>query len=113
MLEKIHNEEKDKNKESDHEIPKTAPSKRKGRKLEFSIHKPDTSSEESVKHHIKQQELSESIDDNKKKRKDIPYEEISWEFKKIKSPMFNGEVEKGEETKAWLFKMKNHFYIYN
>ena len=36
------------------------------------------------------------------KRKYKPYEEISGEFKKIKPPMFNGEVEKGEEVKAWL-----------
>ena len=100
LLEKIHNEEKDKNKESDHEIPKTAPSKRKGRKLEFSIHKPDTSSEESVKHHRKQQESSESSDDNKKKRKYRPYEEIFGDFKKIKPPMSNGYIEKEEETEV-------------
>ena len=27
--------------------------------------------------------------------------------------MFNGEVEKGEEAKAWLSGMKNYFHIYN
>ena len=35
------------------------------------------------------------------------------EFKKIKPPMFNGEIEKGEEAKAWLSGMKNYFQIYN
>ena len=27
--------------------------------------------------------------------------------------MFNGEVEKGEEAKAWLLGMKKYFQIYN
>ena len=27
--------------------------------------------------------------------------------------MFNGEVEKGEETEAWLLGMKKYFQIYN
>ena len=27
--------------------------------------------------------------------------------------MFNGEVEKGEESEAWLLVMKNYFQIYN
>ena len=62
---------------------------------------------------MKQQESSESHDDNKKKRKYKPYEEISGEFKKIKPPMFNGEIYKGEEEKAWLSSMKNNFQIYN
>ena len=71
-----------------------------GRKLEFSIHKAKTSSEESIKHHSgKQQESSESSDDNKKKKKYRPYEKISGEFKKIKPPMFSGEIEKGGEGK--------------
>ena len=69
--------------------------KRKGKKLEFSSHKPKTSYEESFKRHIKQQESSESSDDNKRKKKYRPYEEISGEYKKIKPPMFNGEIEKG------------------
>ena len=37
---KIHNDEKEKNKESEHDLPKTASYKHKGRKLEFSSHKP-------------------------------------------------------------------------
>jgi len=35
------------------------------------------------------------------------------EFKKIKPPTFNGEVEKGEEAEAWLSGMKKYFQIYN
>ena len=40
-------------------------------------------------------------------------EEIFGEFKKIKPPMFNGEVEKGEEAEAWLSGMKKYSQIYN
>ena len=64
-------------------MTKTSPYKCKGRKLEFSNHKFDTSSEESIKHHRKQQEFRERSDDNKNKNKYIPYEEIFGEFKKI------------------------------
>ena len=81
-------------------MTKTAPYKRKGRKLEFSSHKPDTSSEESAKHHIKQKESSECSDENKNKKKYRPYEEIYGEFKKIYPPIFNGEIEKGKEAEA-------------
>ena len=105
LLAKIHNEEKDKNEDFDQELPKNAPyNKRKGRKLEFSRHNWDTSSEESVKHHRKSQESSKSNDQNKKKKKYRPYEEISEEFKKIKPPMFNGEIKNGEEAKAGCLK---------
>ena len=54
---------------------------------------------------------SGSSEDNyhSRKRKFNPYEEISGEFKKIKPPTFNGEMEKGEETEAWLSRMKNYF----
>ena len=94
-------------------MSKTSPYKRKDRNMEFSSHKPGISSEELVKHHRKQQESSESNDDNKKKNKYRPYEEISRELKKIKPPMFNGEMEKGEEAEAWLSGMKMYFQIYN
>ena len=83
MLAKVQNDVKEKNKKSEQEMPKTASyNKHKGRKLKFFSHKPDTSSEESVKHHRKQHESSKSSDDNKKKRKYRPYEEIYGEFKK-------------------------------
>ena len=110
MLAKLHNDENDKNKDYEQEIPKTALyNKCKGIKLEFSSHKPDTSREESVKHHRKQQESSESSDNNKNKIKYIPYEEISRDLKKIKPPMFNGESEKGEEVETLLYRMKKVF----
>ena len=48
-----------------------------------------------------------------RKKKYRPYEEISGEFKKIKPPTFNGETEKGEESKSWLSRMRNYFHIYN
>ena len=49
-------------------MPKTTPYKCKGKKLDFSSHRVETSSEESFKHHIeKQQDSSESSDDNKRK----------------------------------------------
>ena len=41
------------------------------------------------------------------------YEEISREFKKTKPPIFNEEVEKGEEVEAWLSRMMKYFHIYN
>ena len=114
MLAKLHNDENDKNKDYEQEIPRTALyNKCKGIKIEFSSHKPDTSREESVKHHRKQQESSESSDDNKKKRKYITYEEIFGEFKKIKLAMFNGEVEKGKEAEPGCLELKKYFQIYN
>ena len=71
---KIHNDEKEKNKEPKHNMPKKTPYKRKGRKLECSNHKDEISSEESVKHHTqKQQDSNISSDDNKKKKKYKPY----------------------------------------
>ena len=54
-----------------------------------------------------------SHSDITRKRKYNPYEEILGEFKKIKPPMFNGEVGKGEEVEAWLSGMKKYFQIYN
>ena len=52
LLAKIHNDENEKNKEPEHNMPKNTPYKRKGRKLEFSSHEAKNYSEESVKHHI-------------------------------------------------------------
>ena len=95
-------------------MPKNTPYKFKGRKLEFSSHKAETSSEESVKYHTEKQQYSiESSDDNKKKKKYKPYEETCGEFKKIIPPMFNGEIEKGEESEAWLSRIDKYFQIYN
>ena len=41
-----------------------------------------------------------------KNRKYKPYEEIFGEFKNIKPPTFNGEIEKGDEVESWLSGMK-------
>lgn len=35
------------------------------------------------------------------------------EFKKAKSPTFDGEIKKGEEAKAWLFSLKKYFRVHN
>ena len=56
---------------------------------------------------------SSESDHKPRRRKYKPYEEISGEFKKTKPPMFNGEVEKGEEEEAWMSGMKKYFHIYN
>ena len=53
MLSKLHSNEREKNKEPVLNMEKTTPYKRKGRKLKFSSHKDETSSEESIKHHSK------------------------------------------------------------
>ena len=52
-------------------------------------------------------------DYNSRKIKFKPYEEILGEFKKIKSPNFNGETKKGEEAEAYMSGMKKYFQIYN
>jgi hypothetical protein len=41
---------------------------------------------------------SEQITKNKHKH----HEEIIGKFKKIKPPIFNGEIETGEEAEAWI-----------
>ena len=48
--------------------------------------------------------ISDSSERDRKlrRRKYKTYEETFGEFKKTKPPMFNGEVEKGEEVEAWL-----------
>ena len=67
----------------------------------------------SRKENHKYSSESSDRDISLRKRKYKPYEEISREFKKIKPPMFNGEVEKGEEAEACLSGMKKYFQIYN
>ena len=78
-------------------MARTALYKRKVRKLEFSNHETESSSEESTKHsNEKYKDSSESSNTNQQKQKYKLYEEIFGEFKKIKPPMFNGEIKKGE-----------------
>jgi hypothetical protein len=35
------------------------------------------------------------------------------EFKKDKSPTFDGEIKKGEEVEAWLLGMRKYFRVHN
>jgi len=88
--------------------------KRKNKKLEFFDSESNSSSDKNVKlHKEKDIDSSENCDNKPKKKKYKPYEEISGEFRKIKPPMFNGEIQKGEEEEAWLSGMKKYFQIYN
>ena len=92
LLTKIHNRGKDKRNvyEIDYE---TISYKHKGKKLKFS----DSESSSGVNirsHRGRYKYTSESSESNRRPRKMKykPYVEISGEFKKIKPPMFNGEV---------------------
>ena len=58
LLAKIRNDEKQKNKEHEHNMLETTPYKHKVRKIEFLSHGDETSTEESVKNHTKKQQYS-------------------------------------------------------
>ena len=58
-------------------------------------------------------ESSESDHKHRRRKYYKPYEDILGEFKKINPPIFNREVEKGEEAEAWLLGMKKYFQISN
>ena len=113
LLDKIHNKEKDKR--NDYEIDSEKISyKNKGKKIKF--HDSESSLGVNIRlHRDMYKYTSESSESNHKPRKIKykPYEEISREFRKINPPMFNGEVEKGEEATAWFPGMKKYFQIYN
>ena len=84
--------------------------KHKGKKEKYS--NSESSSKVNARSHrgrYKYTSDSSESDRKPRRRKYIPYEEISREFKKIKPPMFNGEVEKGEEAEVWLSRMKKYF----
>ena len=104
LLDKIHNRGKDKRNVYDTDYG-TILYKHKGNKLKFSNSESKSSSGVKVRlHRGKYKCTSESSESDRspRKRKYKTYEEIVVEFKNIKPPMFNGEVEKGEEVKAWL-----------
>ena len=108
MLDRIHNEGNDKIKEHETKFG-TVSYKSKGKKLKFSDNESNSSSGIKVRLHkekYKYSSESSDRDSSPKKRKYKPYEEISGEFKKIKPPMFKGEVEKGEEAEARISGMK-------
>ena len=58
FLAKIRNDEKQKNKEHEHNMRETTPYKHKVRKMEFSSHGDETSNDESMKNHTKKQQDS-------------------------------------------------------
>ncbi len=68
---------------------------------------------ESPKNKLDYSSESSHIKIRKNKKKCNYHDEITREFKKIKPPTFNGEVETGEEAEAWLSGMKKYFQIYN
>ena len=108
LLDKLHNEGKDKRKEHEYESG-TLSYKCKCKKLKFSDKESNSFSGINVRSHKEKHKYSSESSDSSnspKKRKYKPYEEMSGKFKKIKPPMFNGEVEKGEEGKAWMSDMK-------
>jgi len=77
--------------------------KKRSRKLNLSENDSKTSTKGFVKTTRNEKDhFSDSSESSLPKRKNKPYEELSGEFKKIKSPTFNGEMEKGKEVEAWL-----------
>ena len=100
LLDNMHNRGKDKWNvyETNSE---TTSYKHKGKKEKYSDSK--SSSEVNARSHkgrYKYISDSSESDCKPRRRKYKPYEKISREFKKIKPPMFNREVEKGEEAEA-------------
>ena len=70
LLSKIHSDEKYKHKEPGINMEKPTPYKCMGRKMGFSSHVVEYSSQESTKNHTKNyQDSSESSDNNQKKKK--------------------------------------------
>ena len=100
LLDNMHNRGKDKR--NVYEIDsETTSYKHKGKKAKY--YDSESSSEvnaRSCKGRYKYITDSSESDRKHKRRKYKPYEEISREFEMIKPPMFNGEVENGEEFKA-------------
>ena len=90
----------------------TASFKKKARKLNFSDNDSDNQTE-SNDHKIEHSSEDSYSEHHKNKKKRQYQDEITGEFKKIKPPTFNGEVETGEEAEAWLSGMKKYFQIYN
>ena len=113
FFDKMNKQEKDKRSviETDSEYTSY---KHKGRRSKYA----DNESSSEIKprsRRDRQRYISHSTDNDQqpRKKKYKPYEDISGEFKKIKPPMFNGEAEKGEEAEAWLSGMKKYLQIYN
>ena len=87
---------------------------RRSKKMKLAKNESSSSSEgfdERQRCHTTSDSSEAELYDRRKKHR--PYEEISGEFKKIKPPTFNGEIEKGEEAESWLSGMRKYFQIYN
>ena len=111
LLEKFHNEGKDKQIESDNTSYRHKSKRSKHSKIESR----SSSEIYGDSHRKNRQYSSDSNEDNyhSRKKKYQPYEEIYGDFKNIKPPTFNDEIEKGYEVEAWLSGMKKYFQIYN
>jgi len=69
--------------------------------MEYVFNETETSSEDGARM------------EQRTKKKHKHHEEIMGEFKNIKVPIFNGEIEAREEAGDWLSGMKKYFQIYN
>lgn len=116
LLSKMQEQENNKNKEKEHNYDaETTSCKRKNMQHESSDNKEHCSSDGSEERKKNKKNYSSDSSDNGSPHtsKHKLYEELAGEFRKIRPPTFNGEVEKGEEVEAWLSGMKKYFQIYN
>ena len=107
LLETFYNKENDKPIESDTMSYQHKSKRSKHSKIESSSSFEINSNWYRKKHQYSSDNIKSNYHSRKKKYN--PYEEISRELKKIKPPTFNGEIEKGEEVKAWMSEMKKYF----
>ena len=105
ILNKLLSQEEIKKKEPINQPDGTASYKRKARRIDPLGSDSSSSNEDQVEQHKNETKNSsepnhsESWKDKKKRRY---HDEITGEFKKIKPPTFNGEVETGEEAEAFI-----------
>ena len=58
-------------------------------------------------------EESGSSRDNSSRRRKYQKDELQGELRKVKTPTFRGDNEKGEDVEAWLLGMRKCLCIYN
>ncbi len=112
ILTKLLSQEENKKKEPIDSPEGTMCYKRKAKRLNFSDS--DSSSTkgywiEECKNDSDYSSESSHSKRRKSKKKRNYHDEITGEFKKIKPPTFNSEVETREEAEAWLLGMKKYF----
>ena len=100
QLKKFQNVGKDKHIESDNTSYQHKSKRSKHSKIESTSSSKIYGNSHKKKHQYSSHSSERNYHSRKKKYK--PYKEISREFKNIKPPTFNGEIEKGEEFEAWL-----------